>query len=618
MRASGLCAPSRVVKIPFAPMLKWDIIPTTITTLLYLAQAIRMTNRINKLLTVLLLSFFIAACAEPEDDNIDNSGVNLNATHQVLAFNDLGMHCADLDYSTFVILPPFNVVHSQVIERGSPPRILNDTQATVDYRAVQDAAGSINTTSQNQAGSTQKTNFWDINPSTQNSYVFDLFGLDPPADEGLAFGQAMPGILNPYNANDPQPFRHFDDTKKWFAADGIPVLPIDDAGQTNAYPLMRVSATLPTGENVASLDVVLPVASEADCQNCHALGEVGTSDNNPNYIFPNDPNDSNDVLQAAKHNILVLHDAEHNTNLLNEKPVLCARCHYSAALDLAGTGPAGEQFGNPMMSEVMHGHHGELKDDTGALLFPTDGTLEETCYQCHPGKVTKCLRGAMGGAGIDCVDCHGSMLAVGSSTREPWLDEPRCESCHTGDAVRNDGAIRLDQAWTDHIDVATPRLASNKRFAENTDTLYRNSLGHGGVACEGCHGSTHAIWPNAMPSANDNLAAVQLQGHAGTITECSSCHTSLPLTLDGPHGMHNVNSEAWNLEHEDFYERDPDACRACHGVNLEGTVLSRTAADRVYLRDDEDDDDDDEGGGAQTINLAKGTEVSCSLCHEKP
>ena len=81
-----------------------------------------MANRINKLLTALLLSFFIAACTEPEDGNIDNSGININASHQVLAFNDLGMHCADLDYSTFVILPPFNVVHSQVIERGAPHR----------------------------------------------------------------------------------------------------------------------------------------------------------------------------------------------------------------------------------------------------------------------------------------------------------------------------------------------------------------------------------------------------------------------------------------------------------------------------------------------------------------
>ena len=216
----------------------------------------------------------------------------------------------------------------------------------------------------------------------------------------------------------------------------------------------------------------------------------------------------------------------------------------------------------------------------------------------------------MGGAGIECKDCHGSMLAVGSDTREPWVDEPRCESCHTGDAVSHLGdGIRLSQAWDGDIDIATPRLAVNKRFAENNNTLYRNSLGHGDVACEGCHGSTHAIWPNALATANDNLAAIQLQGHTGTIIECSTCHTSLPLTLNGPHGMHNVNSTGWNLEHEDFYEKNPNACRACHGTNLEGTELSLTAADRDYLRDDD---------GNRTIHLAKGTPVSCDLCHEKP
>jgi hypothetical protein len=59
------------------------------------------------------------------------------------------------------------------------------------------------------------------------------------------------------------------------------------------------------------------------------------------------------------------------------------------------------------------------------------------------------------------------MLAVGSDLREPWVDEPRCESCHTGDAVRHLGDdIRLLQAWDDDIDTATPRLAVNKRFAE--------------------------------------------------------------------------------------------------------------------------------------------------------
>jgi hypothetical protein len=38
--------------------------------------------------------------------------------YQVLAWNDLGMHCYDKDFSVFSLLPCFNVVHSQVIHRA--------------------------------------------------------------------------------------------------------------------------------------------------------------------------------------------------------------------------------------------------------------------------------------------------------------------------------------------------------------------------------------------------------------------------------------------------------------------------------------------------------------------
>ena len=33
--------------------------------------------------------------------------------------------------------------------------------------------------------------------------------------------------------------------------------------------------------------------------------------------------------------------------------------------------------------------------------------IKRTCYQCHPGTKTKCLRGAMGNGGMVCQDCHG-------------------------------------------------------------------------------------------------------------------------------------------------------------------------------------------------------------------
>jgi len=60
---------------------------------------------------------------------------------------------------------------------------------------------------------------------------------------------------------------------------------------------------------------------------------------------------------------------------------------------------------------------------------------------------------------------------------------------------------------------AQPLPAKTPRFAENANTLYRNSLdGHANLGCESCHGSPHAIWPNRKPDANDNITAMQLQG----------------------------------------------------------------------------------------------------------
>jgi len=152
---------------------------------------------------------------------------------------------------------------------------------------------------------------------------------------------------------------------------------------------------------------------------------------------------------------------------------------------------------------------------------------------------------------------------------------------------------------------------SSSRFAEN-ESLYRLSKGHGGIMCEGCHGSTHAIWPVANPLANDNLASRQLQDHVGTVSECSSCHQgSLGLTLDGPHGMHPVGEAEWNEHHAGMFENNRQSCQSCHGVNGEGTVLSRMAVTRTLRCD--------EGGNCNSneqITLTKGTMVGCGQCHE--
>ncbi len=492
----------------------------------------------------------------------------LSGTFQTFAVNDLGMHCYDPDFSVFSILPVYNIVHAQVIQQGTIPKIMDST-VDVKYNARADASGSINTTS---AG---KTNFW--------TYVAALFGTNPPVDEGL-MGAKMPG-----SANQLQPFTWEAGTTQWFGAEGIPITSFDDKGKINSYPLMNVQAMDPAnGAVLSSIPAVVPISNEMACNVCHNTGNVAT----PSITGVSWSQNANPAIQFRE-NILLLHDYRNKTNLSGSQPVLCASCHYSPALDLAKTGPSPTQALHKTMSAATHGYHASRITTT-----PPSGI---TCYYCHPGETTKCNRGAMATAGLVCTDCHGSMTAVGQATRKPWTDLPKCQSCHTGDAVSHLGTqVIARTAYTGGADTATPVVATNKIFAEQDNTLYRNSVGHNGVACETCHGSTHAEWPTSQ--ANDNLTATAIQGHDGKITECTVCHgTGQALTTNGgPHGLHNINSSTWVSGHHSH--ASAAACGTCHGSTGAGTVLSKAAATRTL--------------SGHTI--AKGTQVSCTICHGNP
>ncbi len=643
------------------------------------------------------------------------------------------------------------------------------------------ATDSINSTSENDlANGVYKSNFWE----PANAVFSQLFGFlayeklyppgvlaafplrDPdPANDGLlglpapniekfyltdpgvleAEQSAMPGKADPFIANNPQHFHGFVQNLPFFVdfpfgyvvenfnrhtAEGVNIMPTDDTGRANAYPLMRIQAHDQSGNLLAEVDTVLPVASEADCQGCHLdplvctdeldvginCGNIANHYGRASFITsgtinsdysdlpdPSDPNyvpgdtEEQVILNAAKINILRLHDAKHpGAKLIPETPgqfphVVCANCHYTPALDLAHLGPTNlngkEQTLHQSMSRVMHGFHAglpnnDINDPDGKFndLFPlmpladnrsaedTETILEQTCYSCHPGKRTKCLRGAMSDGGMVCQDCHGQGSQVGddftenfpdkpfnisvdsshpdfnagvAGKRVSWASEPKCQSCHVGDVLQvqqlqssgelddvllngadkkgNPDGLRLRMAYniSDHklspgggttnlalLDYADSRFASDK-------PLYRLSgaaeeSGHGGLFCEGCHGSTHAIWPNANPWANDNKSSMDLQGHTGTIIECATCHEGdLGITLEGPHGMHPVGATKFAEDHGGFAEHNKNSCRACHGQNGEGTVLSRTATDR-FLKID----------GDGLISMPKGTVVGCADCHE--
>ncbi|MCB9870088.1 MAG: Ig-like domain-containing protein [Planctomycetes bacterium] len=522
------------------------------------------------------------------------------ATWKVVAWNDLGMHCMDADYSVFSILPPYNTLQCQVIDTNGK-LVADATGLTVTYEAVPDPQGSINRSSQG------KTNYW--------AFTKTLYGGSPTPDTGLA-GQNMPGPTN-----TPQPLK-FDATSKVFTAEGIPLTPYDDAGHKRTYPMMRVSVRS-GAQLLATTDVVLPVSDEMDCSACHKSGAPTTAEPNEGWAY--DRNHERDY----RINILRLHD---NFQILNPtylaalktagysdkglydtvatrgQPILCAKCHASNALP--GTGIAGIK----PLTEAIHAFHAGVKDPVTGKTLGSE-TNRAACYRCHPGSETRCLRGAMGGAvatdgslAMSCQQCHGNMADVGAANRVGWLAQPSCQQCHTGTAVANNGEIR----YTTVLDASgKPRQAVNQTFATNQNVpsqgfdLYRFSVGHGGLRCEACHGSTHAVYPSIH--GNDNVQSRNLQGHVGTLVQCDACHRSMPeVRLDGPHGMHPVGAD-WVDWHGDAAKAlGAAACRACHGLDYRGTVLSQSHSDQTLSTK----------FGAKTF--FRGARISCYACHNGP
>lgn len=716
--------------------------------------------------------------------------------YRVFAANDLGMHCGDFDTRISSILPPFNIVHATVIQRGVEPTVLTPADGvSVVYSAASNPNDPILTginsagtgpvySSMLADGTVFKTNFWDVARDAYDAFyppmilpafyppgsvILDL-GLPAPNVERLYLGdgeltaeqQSMPGRDAPYQDNLVEQFEAYmvdqpffmnpafrfgyvSEGVNWYEAGGIPVSAFDDFGRENPWPLYRVQAHDSGGNILASVDTVVPISGEANCGACHGAPVDGGNGTATDSLAQagvevatvlDDPKLDEVPLEVSKEyaadlNLLRLHDLRHGSgiaqpkytpDLVDQTPVVCQSCHYTPALDLAQLGPLGvendpgnalyngrDQVKNRSMSNVMHSFHGRVTDEAGNRLFPDmpaiekddsglvinaverREVLEQTCYQCHPGRRSDCLRGAMANGGMLCQDCHGSMEQIGDDftrnvtagnpgafelggdfytnadqPRVPWANEPGCGSCHTGDALDNmaghadvvvnpgnsagdpDG-IRLLRAYRTNDPKATPIVPTNKRFAEDIITaenpaviaaaletgsdpaddprvgnpmLYRVSTGHEGIFCEACHGSTHGIWPNKNPEANDNVAAVQLQGHRGTITECSTCHDSrafedsgkYELTLDGPHGMHPVGSRHWNTHHKKAQEdAGRNSCRACHGTDGQGTVLSAMATERVLeCKDKKGLFCADEGPQA----FPKGHQVGCADCHE--
>jgi hypothetical protein len=289
-----------------------------------------------------------------------------------------------------------------------------------------------------------KTDFWTYAPA--------LFGVTLPSNVGLT-GKGLAGTLDP--------------GVSVFSAHGIPVTPWPDADLGNEHPFQQ-ALVIARDANLVELGrstPVIPVSTELNCvgSGCH----------------------------SSESGILNSHESVSGFNP-NVRPILCARCHASPALGTTGIPEAG------YFSFRMHDAHRFLDQSMSGVA---------ECYRCHPGNKAQCLRGAMNSLhGLECQNCHGTMGAMANGIelgRVPWVQEPKCGTCHTAS------------------------------YAENTGTLFRNSFGHGGIMCEGCHNSTHADVP--ARDAEDNANSIALQGVARSLGDCTVCHGVAPAGA-GPHG----------------------------------------------------------------------------------
>ncbi|HNW60004.1 MAG TPA: cytochrome c3 family protein [bacterium] len=268
-----------------------------------------------------------------------------------------------------------------------------------------------------------------------------LFGTDLQQDKGLNL--VDPNLHNGLagemvNRND-----HFE-------VDGIPLTPVDDSGNWNPFQVAEITIKNAGGTVVAQTRTTTPTSDDINCGKCHGANAFA------------------DILQK--------HDSKHGTALQGNKPILCASCHASPALGMTSSS------GN-YLSKNIHKSH---------------ATRGAACYDCHPGEKTSCNRSkAHTAADGNCTSCHGDMNNVANTiatgARTPWVNEPKCATCHAG---------------VPQVDTGT--------------TLYRNAMGHGNVYCASCHSSPHAMVPSTQ--ASDNYQAMQYQGKAKTIGSCGVCH----------------------------------------------------------------------------------------------
>jgi hypothetical protein len=409
-----------------------------------------------------------------------------NSKYILLVWNDLGMHCISDSDPWFVILPPANTLEAQLIKRGPTPEIIT---------------AGIELTYQVEAGHEYPSNhveFWN--------YSEKIFGVKLEDDIGLA----EKGLSGNFDFNE----ERYSYIARW-----IPVVPYQDGGSYNPYPLFKVKVKdINSGEIIAETKVVAPNSTEMGCRNCHG-GDWRV-------------NGMGGLADETAVNILKAHDRISRTNLyemaLKGEPTLCQNCHADPALNAEGK-PEHLNF-----SAAIHGFHANYTAVSGA----------QACVLCHPAYSkgrTRCSRGLHGGLGLTCLDCHSNLQDHALALLKGQLEKPRAQilmkNLKTTRVVSKEEVngrtpwLQLPDCLTCHEDFEKPVIGANAFNVWNDDSseLYRIRADNAMIRCEACHGSTHALYPatNAFGKNRDNIQPLQYSDQPlpiGSNMTCEVCH----------------------------------------------------------------------------------------------
>ena len=194
---------------------------------------------------IVAASLVLACCPATGGGSSDGLAPVDRGPYAVLAWNDLGMHCLNPTFDKMLVLPPYNTLWAQVVERGDPPTLVT-AGITVEYSIQGNTYSS---------GKRAFGGFW----TTIAAPLAALMGISTPAvNVGLA-GKGLSGTMSPSGDH--------------FESMGIPVTPVLDTGAWNPYQVALITVKDAGGATIAQTRATVPVSDEMSCAECH-----GTSD----------------------------------------------------------------------------------------------------------------------------------------------------------------------------------------------------------------------------------------------------------------------------------------------------------------------------------------------------